>query len=293
MEVRFTKMHGSGNDFIVVEEWDNKVVPDTDKPSFVEKMCRRHTGVGADGAIFVQKSGKADVNFVFYNPDGSRAEMCGNGIRCLAKYVHDHLLVDTPAMTAETLAGVKTLELTVVEDAVLEVKVDMDRPQVKRGEAQVTGDPDEKFVGEKVMIHGFEYEITAVGMGNPHAIIFNGDIDNLDLKTIGPRIRYYTQLFPNGVNVHFIEEAGENEFKIRTYERGVEDETLACGTGICASAVAAVLNGRADIGRPLLFHARGGDVKVELEGKKDDIRKAYLIGPAEEVYKGAIQIETV
>jgi len=259
------------------------------KPEFVKKACDRHFGVGSDATIFVQKSKTADVCFVFYNPDGSRAEMCGNGIRCLAKYAYEHGIVKKPQISVETLAGVKGVELSVLDGEVTEVKVDMGRPQTKRGEAQVAGKPEETFISQKVMIHGFEYTISSVGMGNPHAIMFYPDIDGIDVRGMGTRVRNYAKLFPKGTNVHFVEKAGENEFKIRTYERGVEDETLACGTGICASAVAAVLNGNADPGKPLVFHALGGDLKVEIEGSRNDIRRAYLIGPAEEVFNGEME----
>jgi len=290
MKVDFTKMHGTGNDFIIVSEWESERVPQAEKEGFVKRVCARHFGVGADGVIFIQPAKEADVDFVFYNPDGSRAEMCGNGIRCLGRYVYEHGLVRKNTIRVETLAGLKALELSVESGTESEVKVDMGAPQVKRAHAQVTGDPKDTFISQKVMIHGFEYEITAVGMGNPHAVIFYDDIDKLDLKSIGGRIRNYTKLFPNGVNAHFIHAEGENEFRIRTYERGVEDETLACGTGICASAVAAVLNKKADSGKPILFHAKGGDIKVELEGNGDKIEKVFLIGPAEEVFTGTIRI---
>ncbi len=289
MPVKFTKMHGAGNDFIVVDEWPGEALPEGMKRDFVRMACDRHFGIGSDGLIFVQKSKAEDVSFVFYNPDGSRAEMCGNGIRCLAKYAFERGLVRRRRMSVETLAGAKTLELTVVGDAVAEVTVDMGRPQVRRGEAQVAGNPQEKFVSQKVAIDGGEYVITAVGMGNPHAVIFHGNVGSIEVREVGSKVRRHTTLFPNGTNVHFVEKAGDNVFRVRTYERGVEDETLACGTGICASAVAAVLNGMADMSRPLLFHARGGDVKVRLEGTPDDIRKAYLIGGAEEVFTGEIE----
>jgi len=286
MDVKFTKMHGSGNDFIVVGEWEREQVPGERKAEFVRRACDRHFGIGSDGAIFVQKSKAHDVNFVFYNPDGSKAEMCGNGIRCLAKYAFEQSLVKKMHMSAETLAGVKVLDLTVVDDSVVEVKVDMGRPQLRRSEAQITGEPDEMFVSQTVTVEGVDYVITAVGMGNPHAIIFVRDLDMVDVVRSGSAIRNHLSLFPKGTNVHFVQQVGDNEFRIRTYERGVEDETLACGTGICAAAVASVLNRKADIGKPLRFHARGGDIKVELEGTPDDIRNAYLIGPSEEAFKG-------
>ena len=283
-------MQGAGNDFVVVDEWGGEVIPMNLKKDFVRKVCDRHFGIGSDGAIFVQKSKTEDVNFVFFNPDGSRAEMCGNGLRCMAKYVWEKEIIKKKIISVETLAGNLGVEIFTFEESVVEVKIDMGAPQVKRGEAQVIGDPDDTYVNQKVMIHGFEYEITAVGMGNPHAILFYDSIDSIDVKNIGLRIREYTPIFPNGVNVHFIEGVSENEFKIRTYERGVEDETLACGTGICASAVAAVLNSKAKIDKPIIFNAKGGIVKVELEGAVHDIRKVFLIGPAETVYEGNLQV---
>ncbi|MBU0762593.1 MAG: diaminopimelate epimerase [Candidatus Altiarchaeota archaeon] len=286
MQVNFTKLQGSGNDFILVDEWDKVLIAEADKAAFVKEICQRHFGVGSDGLIFVAKSDVADVNFIFYNPDGSRAEMCGNGIRCLAKYVYEQGIVAKKEMRVETLAGIKSLNLVFKGDSVSEVKVGMGRPQVKRGVAQVTGDPDKTFISQKVMIHGFEYTITSVGMGNPHAVLFYENIDGLDVKNIGARIRNHLHVFPNGVNVHFVELVGINEFKIRTYERGVEDETLACGTGICASAVASVLTAKATPSKPIVFNARGGRVKVELDGTTENISEAYLIGPAEYVFTG-------
>jgi diaminopimelate epimerase len=290
MDVRFTKMQGTGNDFILIDEWSGLQVPEAEKEDFVKRACARHFGIGSDGLIFAQKSEKADMFFGYYNPDGSKAEMCGNGIRCLAKYAYEHGLVEKAHMRIDTHAGVKDLDLEILEDVVLEVKVDMGKPQIKRAEAQVSGEPDDTFIAQRIDVHGFEYTITSVGMGNPHAILFYEDINSLDVKNMGERIRNHTQLFPNGVNVHFIEKAGENKFKIRTYERGVEDETLACGTGICASAVAAVLTERADIKEPIEFQARSGKLKIELKGSKTKPEKAHLIGPAEEVFNGTIRV---
>jgi len=288
MEIQFTKMHGSGNDFILVDEWAKTIVPQADKERFVKTACDRHFGIGADGVIFLQKSKTQDLSFVFYNPDGSRAEMCGNGIRCLAKYAYEHGLVKRKRMTVETLAGIKTPEVETEDGLVTEVRVGMGRPQILRGEAQVAGRPDEPFIDENVRIGGFEYRITSVGMGNPHAIVYVDSVDQVNVDETGRRIRNHVFLFPKGTNVHFLQKVGDNEFRIRTYERGVEAETLACGTGICASAVASVLNGKADMGRPVLFHARGGDLRVELEGEQDDIQEVYLIGPVQEVFTGKI-----
>jgi diaminopimelate epimerase len=285
--VSFVKMHGAGNDFIVIDEWGKELVSGAKKPSFVSKVSDRHFGVGSDGVIFAQKSKIADANFVFYNPDGSRAEMCGNGIRCYAKFLYEKGYVQKKCMLLETLAGIKEAELKVQKGMVIEVKVGMGRPQLRRGEAQVAGSPSGMMVAERVPELGLD--ITAVGMGNPHAVVFVDDVDSVDVSSVGSRIRHYKKLFPKGTNAHFVQKTGMNEFRIRTYERGVEDETMACGTGICASAVAAVLNKKADPKKPILFNARGGELKVELELKGDEIIQLYLTGPAVEVFKGRIK----
>lgn len=289
MEVKFVKMHGAGNDFIVVDEFNGIIVPEEKKRGFARKISDRHFGAGSDGVIFIQKSGKADLNFVFYNPDGSRAEMCGNGIRCLAKYAYEHGLVKKENMVVETLAGLRKLDLTIEDGIISSVKVDMGAPQVRRGEAQVNGDPESMMVNEEVVVDDESYRVTSVGMGNPHAILFTENIADVDVREVGSKIRYSTQLFPKGTNVHFIQRAGKNEFKIRTYERGVEDETLACGTGICASAVAAVLNKKADPNKPIVFHARGGILKVDLKTIGGEVKEVFLTGPVETVFEGVYE----
>jgi len=286
MEIGFVKMHGAGNDFIVVDEWDDVKVPEDAKPAFVEKISDRHLGVGSDGVIFVQKSEEADAMFVFYNPDGSQAEMCGNGIRCFAKYVYEKGYFTEIEMDVETIAGKKTLKVILYNEEVDAVRVNMGAPQILRGDAQVSGDPESMMVDEPVKVNGKTVRITAVGMGNPHAVVFVDDVDKVDIEEDGATIRKLRELFPNGVNVHFIEHTTNNDFKIRTFERGVEAETLACGTGICASAVAAVLNKRAVAEKRVKFHARGGDLGVEFELEGGEIKSVFLVGPAEEVFSG-------
>ena len=289
--VKFVKMQGSGNDFIVVDEWNKTVVPERDKPLFVSKICDRHFGVGSDGVIFVQKSRSADAKFQFFNPDGSLAEMCGNGIRCFAKYVYEQGLVKKTMMRLETRAGVKTVVLDVHKGGVASIRVGMGAPQITRNGAQVAGKPDELMINEQVTINGASYRITAVGMGNPHAILFVDDVDSVDVAGIGSKIRNCTMLFPNGINVHFIQKTGVNEFSIRTYERGVENETLACGTGICASAVAAVLNKRADPNKTLKFRAKGGLLAVDIKVKDGIIVDVFLAGPAVSVFEGVYEYQ--
>ncbi|MDD5111943.1 MAG: diaminopimelate epimerase [Candidatus Altiarchaeota archaeon] len=287
MEVCFVKMHGAGNDFILVDEWNGSIVPAGRKPSFVSKFSDRHFGVGSDGVIFAQKSKIADANFVFYNPDGGRAEMCGNGIRCFAKFLYESGHVRKQSMRLETLAGVKEAELKVRNGVVAEVSVGMGAPQIKRMDAQVLGSPSGMMIGEFVPELGVS--VTAVGMGNPHAVVFVDDVDSVDVRSVGSRIRRYKKLFPRGANAHFVQKTKENEFRIRTYERGVEDETLACGTGICASAVAAVLNKKADPKKPIILKALGGKLKVELEMEGGLITQVRLTGSAVEVFRGDIR----
>ena len=294
MKIPFTKMQGTGNDFILVDEWSETIVPDERKPAFVSFASKRHTGVGSDGVIFIQKSDEQDARFVFFNPDGSRAEMCGNGIRCFAKLLHERGYVSETNVSVETAAGVKNLKLTLYNDNVEQVRVDMGAPQVLRGQAQVSGDPEDTFVDQEVVVDGESYRVTSVGVGNPHAVLFVDDVGSVDLDIVGARIRNYTRVFPNGVNVHFVEEKDRNEFRVRTFERGVEGETLACGTGICAAAVAAALNEKADPRKALRFHALGGSLSVEFElGEDGGITKIFLVGPAVEVFSGVLEYNPV
>ena len=291
MKVPFVKMHGASNDFIVVDEWKSEAVPEAEKRDFVVKVSGRHTGVGSDGVIFVHKSERADAKFVFYNPDGSLAEMCGNGIRCFAKYVYESQYVTKTDVRVETLAGLKRLFLTLADDKVDHVRVDMGGPQLLRGEIGILGNPKETFVRREVSVDGSSYVLTCVGIGNPHAILFVEDLDKQDIVSLGRKIRNMKELFPRGINVHFVRNEGKNRFRIRSYERGVEDETLACGTGVCASAVAAVLNELADPRRVIRFYTRGGELNVELGMEENRIVKVFLVGPAVEVFRGEIEFD--
>jgi diaminopimelate epimerase len=291
MNVPFVKMQGAGNDFVLLDEWESEILPLHRKPDFAAYVCRKHFGVGADGVIFLQKSRKCDAKFSFYNPDGTTAEMDGNGIRCFAKYFHDRGYTDKLEMTAETLAGQKELHLTLFNDKVEQVRVDMGRPQIKRGEAQVFGNPEDTFISQKVDVGGIFHTITSVGMGNPHAVLFVPDVKCVDVRDIGGKIRRMRDIFPHGANVHFVQQLGKTDFLIRSYERGVEDETLACGTGICASAVAALITKRVEHSKTLSFKAMGGELSVKLDVSGDEIRQIYLIGPAAEAFVGDIWYE--
>jgi len=275
-KIPFRKMHGTGNDFILIDEFKKVIVPEDKKPEFVARICRRHFGIGADGVIFVQHSDELDAKFSFYNPDGSNAEMCGNGIRCFAKYIYENTVLQEKTLEVETLAGKIVPELTVKDGIVIEVRVDMGRPDVG-------------FVDKEIEVDGNSYQITSVSMGNPHAVLFYDDVDGVDVIGIGRAIRNFTGEFPQGTNVHFVQKINDEEFKIRTYERGVEDETLACGTGISAAAVAIWMKKMTNSDK-ILFHAKGGDLRIELEIADNKVSRVFLIGPAEDVFTGEIEL---
>lgn len=289
VRIHFIKTQAAGNDFILVDEFRQVVVSEEGKPEFVAKISDRHFGVGSDGVIFVQPSEDYDARFVFYNPDGSKAEMCGNGMRCFIKYVYEHGIARKQKITVDSPNGVMGAEPLVEDGVVKEVRVDMGAPYLRRKDIPVSGSPEDTFVDQEVKVNEGIYRITAVGMGNPHAVVFSDDLENINVREVGGRIRSMRGLFPNGVNVHFVQKFRENEFRIRTYERGVEDETLACGTGICASAVAAVLNKLADRKKPLIFHSLGGDLRIEFQLEEGDIIGIFMAGPVEEVFSGEIE----
>ncbi|MFH0861418.1 MAG: diaminopimelate epimerase [Candidatus Altiarchaeota archaeon] len=291
MKVPFTKMQGVSNDFILVDELEQEIVPSDKKPGFAVFAADRHTGIGSEGVIFVQKSDNVDAKFVFYNPDGTVAEMDGNGIRCFAKYLYDNGHVDRTNISVETAAGVKSLVLTLFNDKVEMVRVDMGSPQLSREQIGIAGKPGDTYIGVELTVLGQTYKVTCVGTGNPHAVLFVEDVEKVDVLRIGKAIMNMKKEFTRGINVHFVEKAGGSEYKIRSYERGVENETLACGTGACACAVAAVLNGRSDMDRTFVFHARGGDLNVKLESASGKVGRMLLTGPAVEVFKGEMEYE--
>ena len=279
MKLKFTKMHGAGNDFILINEFNEILISPENKQEIVAKISDRHFGIGSDGVIFIQKSEKDDIKFSFYNPDGSIAEMCGNGIRCFARYAYEKGILRKERMNVETLAGTLVPELIVKDGIVNLVKVDMGTPKVE-------------FLNKEIEVGENKYTISSVSMGNPHAVLSCTDVNSVDVIKIGREIRNHITIFPRGTNVHFVEKTGRNEFKIRTYERGVENETLACGTGICASAVASALNNKvANKFGEILFHAKGGDISVLLEFKEREVTKVYLLGGAEYVFEGEIDVK--
>ena len=278
--MKFTKMHGAGNDYVYVNCFEETVA----NPAEVAiKVSNRNFGIGSDGLILIMPSDKADVRMRMFNSDGSESEMCGNGIRCVAKYAYDHGIVDKTEITAETGAGILTLQLFPNAGNKIErVRVNMGPPRLAREEIPMNGAPVPQVVAEELTVLDTTFKITCVSMGNPHCIIYVDDVDNFPVATYGPLIENH-QLFPRRTNVEFIQIISRTEVKQRTWERGA-GETLACGTGASAVCVAGVLNNVTD--RKILNHLAGGDLELEwLENGP-----VFMTGPATEVFCGEITL---
>lgn len=277
-EVRFIKMHGLGNDYVYIDCVSQDL--EANWPRLARAVSDRHTGVGSDGLILILPSDQADFRMRMFNADGSESEMCGNGIRCLAKYVYDHGLTEAKTVTVETLAGILTLELQVKDDRVATVRVDMGKPRLSRGEIPVAGgDPDSPVVDEAIKLRdGRFFRFTGVSMGNPHAVIFVPTVADFPVEVVGSELETH-ELFPQRANIEFVERKAKDELFMRVWERG-SGETMACGTGACASAVAAALTGRT--GRKVTVHLLGGSLQIEWA--EDD--HIYMTGPAVEVFSG-------
>lgn len=277
--MNFTKMQGLGNDYIYVDCTKNIL----DNPSEVaKKVSDRHFGIGSDGLVLILPSDKADFRMRMFNSDGSEAEMCGNAIRCVGKYVFDNKLTDKTNITIETLAGIKVLELRIQEGKVTLVRVDMGEPILTSKEIPVEGNK-ESFIAEPIEIDGQIYKVTAVSMGNPHAISYVEDVENFPLYQVGPQMETH-KLFPRKVNAEFVQVIDKSTLKMRVWERGA-GETLACGTGACATLVASVLNGVSE--RVATIKLLGGDLFIEWSEKDNHV---YMTGPAEKVFDGEIEL---
>jgi diaminopimelate epimerase len=277
-ELRIAKYHGTGNDFVMIEDLEDRLDL---TPALVAAICDRHLGVGADGVIRVAPAEEAAFFMDYRNADGDAAEMCGNGIRCLAKYAFDRGLTDQTELAVETRAGTKHLVLSVDDGAVDRVRVDMGRPRLDRGEIPMAGPPSERFVGQAFPDAGPGYVATAVSMGNPHLVLVSdGDIKDLDLPRIGPPLEHHPD-FPKGTNVEFAR-VRDGRIDVRVWERG-SGETMACGTGGCASLVAASLLDL--VGRRATVRFPGGDLDVEWT--EDD--RVFLTGPATFVFEGQLE----
>lgn len=277
--MEFTKMQGCGNDYVYVNGFENKI----DNPNKLSEIVSdRHFGIGSDGLIVINPSEKADFKMSMYNADGSEGKMCGNGIRCVAKYVYDNKMTDKTTITVETLSGIKTLELNVKNDKVETVKVNMGTPILLPKDVPVVSDKD-KVVDEPIVIDDKEYRITCVSMGNPHAITFIENTDDLEIETIGPKFEN-NPIFPDRVNTEFVQVLDRNTVKMRVWERG-SGETFACGTGACATVVACVLNGLTD--DKVTVKLLGGDLFIEYNREENTV---YMTGPAKVSFTGKIEV---
>lgn len=279
--MKFTKVQGLGNDFVLV---NMKEVSREEEKNLTEslaelaiKICDRHFGIGADGLVLLRPSQKADIAMQIINSDGSEAEMCGNAIRCVAKYAYERGLSDKTTLQVETAAGIMVPELIIEGSAVAAVRVDMGVPRLEREQIPMTG-PAGRVVNEPLEAEGKVYHITTVSMGNPHCIIFVPDVHAVPLENLGPVLETHN-LFPRKTNVEFVQVLNDHEVRMRVWERGA-GPTLACGTGACATAVAAALNGLT--GRKVRVYLHAGPLDIEWAG--DD--RVYMTGPAQEVFTG-------
>lgn len=284
--MKFTKMHGCGNDYVYVD-CTKEVIPDIEATAI--RVSDRHFGIGSDGLILIKSSEVADFEMDMYNADGSRGKMCGNGIRCVAKYVYDHGLTNKTEITVDTQAGIKTLQLTVCDGKVSKVRVDMGEPilisqeiPVKASVLGLADDRREAIVAQPFTVANSSYDITCVSMGNPHCITFiDEDVKSFPLESIGPLFEKH-ELFPEGVNTEFVNIIDKEHLRMRVWERG-SGETLACGTGACAVAVASYLNGFT--GRNVDIELMGGHLEIAYDEATNHV---FMTGPATEVFSGEI-----
>lgn len=276
-------MHGAGNDFVVIDG-AKEAIPEEHLPAIGCRVCDRNRGIGADGLVLVLPSRTANFRMRIINPDGSEAEMCGNATRTFGKYLYDRKMHTDPVLTIETLGGVKTIKLNTTGGKVISARVDMGEPRLLRSEIPMKGE-NTKVIAEPLKVAGKKMEITCVSMGNPHCVTFVDNVEAFPVETIGPQIENHPS-FPQRTNVEFVEVIDKTQTRQRTWERGA-GETLACGTGSCASVVAGVLTER--LGRKVTVHLRGGDLLIEWMGDNH----LYMTGPAEEVFEGEVSEATL
>ena len=280
--MKFTKMQGLGNDYVYVNCFEEKI---ENPPAVARYVSDRHFGIGSDGLIMINPSEVADFEMEMYNADGSRGEMCGNGIRCVAKYVYDYRLTDKTQISVETLGGIKYLDLTVEDGKVVLVKVDMGKLELKSDLIPIISE-NEKVIDEPIEVDGQVYHMTGVSMGNPHTVIYVDDVKNLDLEKIGPKFENHER-FPKRINTEFVHCIDRNTVEMRVWERG-SGETLACGTGACAVAVASILNNLTDT--RVTVKLLGGDLQIEWDREKNHV---FMTGPAKVVFDGVIDITEI
>ncbi|WP_371278643.1 diaminopimelate epimerase [Dorea sp.] len=280
--MKFTKMHGLGNDYVYVNCFEEKI---DNPPAVARFVSDRHFGIGSDGLIMINPSKTADFEMEMYNADGSRGEMCGNGIRCVAKYVYDYGLTDKTQISVETLGGIKYLDLTIEDGKVSLVKVDMGKPKLEADLIPIISER-EQVIDEPIEVDEKEYHMTGVSMGNPHAVIYVDDVKGLDLEKIGPKFENHER-FPKRINTEFVHCIDRQTVEMRVWERG-SGETLACGTGACAVAVSSILNNLTDT--QVTVKLLGGDLQIEWDREKD---RVFMTGPATVVFDGVIDITEI
>lgn len=282
--MKFTKMHGLGNDYVYVNCLKEKLKNPSAAARFVSD---RHFGIGSDGLILINPSQRADFEMEMYNADGSRGEMCGNGIRCVAKYVYDYGLTDKTHISVETLAGIKNLDLTLEDGKAVLIKVDMGKPELEAGKIPVvTKHPSEKVIDMPIDVDGIGYRMTCISMGNPHAVVFVEDVKGLEIEKIGPGFENH-ESFPRRINTEFVRVCDRKTVEMRVWERG-SGETMACGTGACAAAAACILNGLTE--NEVTVKLLGGDLLIKWDREAN---KIYMTGPALVVYDGEIDISDI
>ena len=279
--MKFTKMHGCGNDYIYVDGTKEILTPQ-EKPEVVRCLSDRHFGIGGDGVIFINPSREADFEREMYNMDGSRAEMCGNGIRCVAKFVYDKGLTDKTSISVISCGKIKYLTLSIENGKVSTVRVNMGSPILKAKDIPVISDKEE-VIGDEIEVAGETYKMTCVSMGNPHAVVFVDEVAGLPLEKIGPLFENHVR-FPKRVNTQFVKVLDENTVEMRVWERGT-GETLACGTGACATVVACVLNGLTK--EQVTVKLLGGNLQIQWDRESNLV---YMTGPATTVFEGEIEI---
>lgn len=279
--MKFTKMQGIGNDYIYVNCFEEQVV---NPEQLSVRLSDRRFGIGGDGLILIMPSQISDFKMRIFNADGSEAMMCGNGTRCIGKYVYEHGLANKTHITLETNSGIKYLELHCTGDQVTSVTVDMGKAILTPREIPVESDSQEPFVAKPVQVGDRLERLTCVSVGNPHAIVFCDRVEDLDLEKLGPLFEHHA-IFPDRVNTEFVRVIDDHTLQMRVWERG-SGETLACGTGACATTVAAVLNGYCPQGEPILVKLRGGDLTITYQADGT----VMMTGPAEEVFQGEINL---
>lgn len=282
--MKFTKMQGLGNDYVYVNCFQEKI---DNPPEVARFVSDRHFGIGSDGLIMINPSKVADFEMEMYNADGSRGEMCGNGIRCVAKYVYDYGLTDKTHISVETLGGIKYLDLTVKDGKVELVRVDMGEPELDPEKIPIImkgySDETDRVLNAQIKVDGKEYHMTGVSMGNPHDVVYIDDVQGLDIEKIGPKFENHER-FPQRINTEFARVIDRKTVEMRVWERG-SGETLACGTGACAVAVASILNGYTE--REVEIRLLGGNLQIEWNEEDNHV---YMTGPATVVFDGEIEL---